>query len=346
MHIPHECAIPWHRFPDIAAEPYARAWLDLVELRGRDPKTIDAYGRGLNEYLIWLNGRSPTAVDELDAYTFIRHLQTRGNLRQLSTGGALKNATLQQKVTVVRLFYDDLLRRKLIAEHPLPRGKWSDNPRDRVRGVLPRDRGLPWVPDDLQWQRFLEIVRKEPLRTRLMTLLAYEGALRRETLVGLEVGDVDLPNRLITIRPEIVKGGKGNVVVFSAPTANAYARYLPELKAVATRSRRMNNRLFRSLSDRNYGSGLSPWAWNKIVTALAAQADLPRFSPHTFRHMRLTHMARAGFELLEIARYAGHRQLETTMVYIHLSGRELGEKVARNMRIMDEQLRQIAETLA
>jgi len=57
-------------------------------------------------------------------------------------------------------------------------------------------------------------------------------------------------------------------------------------------------------------------------------------------------MARAGFELLEIARYAGHRQLETTMVYIHLSGRELGEKVARNMRIMDEQLRQIAETLA
>src|SRR5438309_461893 len=104
----------------------------------------------------------------------------------------------------------------------------------------------PWVPDDLQWQRFLEIVRKEPLRTRLMTLLAYEGALRRETLVGLEVGDVDLPNRLITIRPEIVKGGKGNVVVFSAPTANAYARYLPELKAVATRSRRMSNRLFRS----------------------------------------------------------------------------------------------------
>jgi len=116
MHIPHECAIPWHRFPAVAAEPHARAWLDLVELRGRDPKTIDAYGRGLNEYLSWLNGRSPTAVDELDAYTFIRHLQTRGNLRQLSTGGALKNATLQQKVTVVRLFYDDLLRRKLIEE--------------------------------------------------------------------------------------------------------------------------------------------------------------------------------------------------------------------------------------
>ena len=56
-------------------------------------------------------------------------------------------------------------------------------------------------------------------------------------------------------------------------------------------------------------------------------------------------MARAGFELLEIARYAGHRQLETTMIYIHLSGRDLGEKVARNMRIMDEQLARVAEAL-
>jgi integrase/recombinase XerD len=346
MRIPHECSVEWHRFPAVVAEPLARAWLDLVELRGRDPKTIDAYGRGLNEFIAWLDGRSPTAVDELDAYTFIRHLQTRGNVRQLSAGGALKNATLQQKVTVVRLFYDDLLRRKLIAEHPLPRGRWSDNRRDRVRGVLPRDRRLPWIPDDDQWRRFLDVVRHEPLRTRLMTLLAYEGALRRETLVGLEVGDVDLPNRLIKIRPEIVKGGQGNVVVFSAPTANTYARYLPELKAVASHSRRKNNRLFRSVSDRNYGAGLSPWSWNKIVGALGARADLPRFSPHTFRHLRLTHMARAGFELLEIARYAGHRQLETTMIYIHLSGRDLGEKVERNMRIMDEQLVRVAEALA
>jgi len=96
-----------------AADGWPVGWVvsDLLDLRGRDPKTIEAYGRGLNEYLSWLNDRSPTAVDELDAYAFIRHMQTRGNLRQLSTGGTLKNATLQQKVTVVRLFYDDLLRR-------------------------------------------------------------------------------------------------------------------------------------------------------------------------------------------------------------------------------------------
>jgi len=69
-------------------------------------------------------------------------------------------------VTVVRLFYDDLLRRKLIREHPLPRGRWSDSRRDRVRGVLPRDRRLPWILDEDQWRRFLDVVRQEPLCAR------------------------------------------------------------------------------------------------------------------------------------------------------------------------------------
>ncbi len=56
-------------------------------------------------------------------------------------------------------------------------------------------------------------------------------------------------------------------------------------------------------------------------------------------------MARAGFELLEIAKYAGHRSLETTMQYIHLSGRDLAAKVARNMQIMEAQIAATARTL-
>jgi integrase/recombinase XerD len=59
-----------------------------------------------------------------------------------------------------------------------------------------------------------------------MVLLAYEGALRRETLVGLQVGDVDLPNRLVVLRPEIVKNRHANVVTFSRTPAKLYAQYL------------------------------------------------------------------------------------------------------------------------
>jgi integrase len=45
----------------------------------------------------------------------------------------------------------------------------------------------------------------------------------------------------------------------------------------------------------------------------------------------LTDLARAGWDLHEIAQFAGHRHPETTLQYIHLSGRDLREKLERGM---------------
>ena len=42
-------------------------------------------------------------------------------------------------------------------------------------------------------------------------------------------------------------------------------------------------------------------------------------------------MARARLDLHQIATYAGHKSLTTTMLYIHLSGVELTEAVTRNL---------------
>jgi hypothetical protein len=49
-------------------------------------------------------------------------------------------------------------------------------------------------------------------------------------------------------------------------------------------------------------------------------------------------MARAHMELHQIALYAGHRSLETTMQYIHLSGIELTEAVSRSLMGFDSWL--------
>ena len=58
---------------------------------------------------------------------------------------------------------------------------------------------------------------------------------------------------------------------------------------------------------------------------------MPQFSTHTTRHLCLTDLARMGWELHAIATFAGHRSTETTLTYIHLSGRELADKLARGM---------------
>ena len=42
-------------------------------------------------------------------------------------------------------------------------------------------------------------------------------------------------------------------------------------------------------------------------------------SVHTLRHSYATHLLEAGVNLRVIQRYMGHTQLETTMVYLHLT---------------------------
>ena len=62
---------------------------------------------------------------------------------------------------------------------------------------------------------------------------------------------------------------------------------------------------------------------------------MPDISTHTFRHLRLTHLARAGWKLHELATYAGHRDLATTQIYIHLSGRDLAARMAGAIETAD-----------
>ena len=89
--------------------------------------------------------------------------------------------------------------------------------------------------------------------------------------------------------------------------------------------------LFLSESRRNYAGPISIWIWSKIVLQLARRAGIERFSTHTLRHLCLTDLARAGWDIHEIATFAGHRSVQTTLLYIHLSGRDLSLKLAAGM---------------
>src|SRR5262249_28966526 len=57
----------------------------------------------------------------------------------------------------------------------------------------------------------------------------------------------------------------------------------------------------------------------------------PQFSTHTLRHLCLTDLARMGWEVHAIAAFAGHRHTDSTLTYIHLSGRDLAGKLSGGM---------------
>ena len=163
-----------------------------------------------------------------------------------------------------------------------------------------------------------------------MLALAYDAALRREELCTLHAGDIQPAHRLLRIRAETSKSGQDRIVPYSETSGILLAAYRAHRRTLSRR----RGALFLSESRRNYAQPITRWTWSKVVRRIADAAGLPRFTTHTLRHLCLSDLARAGWDLHEIARFAGHRNVSVTQQYIHLSGRDLAEKLASGMAQM------------
>ncbi|MFE2867849.1 tyrosine-type recombinase/integrase [Embleya sp. NPDC059259] len=323
------------KWPVLGRHEQAAAWLTVWTDLGRAPRTIDAYGRGLAEYLLMCERQDvdPATVNRAHIAAYVRELSSRphrrgANVISIDSGTGLSNATLQRLVPV-RLFYDFLVEEGLRDSNPVGRGRYT--PRGGFggsqRGLVPRLVKLPWIPSEQQWLDVLAAAGAEPIRNKVMLALAYDAALRREELCSLRTDDVDPAHRTLRIRAETTKNRMERVVPYSATTGVLLSGYLAH-RATISRARGL---LFLSESRRNHGQPLSLWTWSKVVRRIALASGVERFSTHTTRHLCLTDLARMGWELHAIATFAGHRSTESTLRYIHLSGRDLAEKLQRGM---------------
>ena len=293
--------IRWDRFPLVQREPRAQAWLTIEADLGLAQNTVEAYGRAVEDFLGFLV-RSNVALitaSRADIAAYVRDMSSRPRRRKADVdaagSGRLANATLQQRITAVRLLYDYLVEEGVRWDNPVGRGRYTPTRSfggARPRGLIPRYSRLPWIPTDAEWQAILAAARSQPLRNRLMLALGYDAALRRAELCSVEVGDIDPSRRLVRVRAETTKGGRDRMVPYSEPTGRLLAGYLPARRGLS----RERGPLFRSESDRNRGAPVSIWTWSKVVRDIAARAGVPQFTTHSTRHLRLTEEERAAVE--------------------------------------------------
>lgn len=329
--------IDWQKFPFVKQEPLAKNWLSFQQQLGRSENTLDAYGRSLDDYLQFNADRELGFLQNTREHIahYIHELLTRPNPKLKSSpfpekGRGLASATVQLRLTVVRLFYDYLVEEGLRKLNPVGRGKYTKQSGfggRREAGIIPRFQKLPWIPTDEQWNAILVAAKEEPVRNRLMLALAYDAALRREELCSLAIQDIDPAYRLLRIRAETTKNRRQRTVPYSVPTGVLLEAYLKERRALSM----VRGSLFLSVSRRNMAKPLSIWSWSKIVEGIARRAGVEQFSTHTFRHLCLTDLARADWDIHQIALFAGHRNPQTTLLYIHLSGRDLKAKMEKGM---------------
>jgi len=315
----------------VAACPPAVSWLTIQSNLGLAAGTVTVYARCLDGYLAACAraGIDPLKANQADVARWIHQLQ------------GLSNATLQLRLVAVRLFYDYLVEEGIRAQNPVGRGRrraTDDGPPER--GLLPKLHKQPWIPSDEDWLAVLAAAKTEPIRNRLMIGFAYDAGLRREELCALRTDDVDPAHRMLRVRAETTKTGYGRSVPYSEITGALLQQYLGHRSTLS----RARGPLFLSESTRNRATPITLWTWSKVVRGIALRAGVPNFSTHTFRHLCLTDLARAGWELHEVATFAGHRNPATTLLYIHLSGRDLAARLAAGMEQLHAwRLRQVAD---
>jgi site-specific recombinase XerC len=152
------------RWPALLASAEAVTWLALQGDLGRSPETVQAYARGVSDYVGFYarEGIEVAGASWADVALDVRDLRERpgcrgANVASIDSGAGLANATIQLRVSVVRLLYDFLVEEGVRNRNPVARGYRAGDGRGRRRGLVPRFQGLRWIPTDEQWRVELDV---------------------------------------------------------------------------------------------------------------------------------------------------------------------------------------------
>jgi site-specific recombinase XerD len=341
-------SIPWQKFPRAAAAPRGRDWLIQFSNWGADSSSVVDYGGDLDDFAAFCartNKDLLTLVDD-DVALWVADMRQRPETRKGRPARiGMANATIVRRVSSVRQYFDYLVEHGERSRNPIPRGQYihrgrsSAPPQEMRRGPVRRLRQLPFIPNEQQIAAILYAAKDMDIRTRAMLPLQYDCALRRQELSLLQMSDFDFALRTVSIRAEIAKYGSARVLPYSEETGILLGHWLWERRRIV----RSTGPMWISLSHRNRGEAISVWTWSKVMEQLAELSKVDKLSTHTWRHLRLTDLARSGWELHEISAFAGHRHLDTTQIYITLSARDLVDAFARsNETVQAWRMEQIA----
>jgi len=164
-------------------------------------------------------------------------------------------------------------------------------------------------------------------RDHLIFSMALGTGLRISELVGLDVGDVYLPDGTprvrIRVRPEIAKRGRTGDVFLPDRLMRKVKRFWT-FKKRRGEGLHPGDPLFCNQSRRRISKRRVQFAWRQWQE----RAGFDRLYPfHVLRHTAVTNVYRATRDLFLAQRFARHASPLTTTVYTHPGDEEMRERV-------------------
>lgn len=263
--------------------PLRQRFIDDLRLRNYASRTVETYVSQIAMFAKHF-GKSPEVLGPNEVRDYQLHLLARKR----------SWSTFNQAVCALRFLYGTTLGRP----EQLPMIPYGKKPK-RLRSVLAAKEVL----------RLIDAA--DTPRDRVFLEVAYGCGLRLSELIHLQVCDIDSARMVIHVRQG--KGAKDRLVPLSR-------RLLADLRAYW--------RLYRPLTwlfpGDNPAQPISAANMQRRLRQLVKRVGLTKHcSMHTLRHSYATHLLEAGVDVFTVQMLLGHRHLETTTVYLHVSTQRL-----------------------
>ena len=288
------------------AAPLGRAFtdqsdlVDLYLLRFDRPNTRRAYARDLESFF-----GSPVITLEMarevtfpDVNAFIEALESKGKAP----------STIRRRVTAIRGFFAWLVALGFLplnpADRQLVRRVAMDRLQDRVLTVLTKDQARSLVDT-------VDLDRETGPRDHALLLVLLHCVLRRSEAAAMDFEHIRQVGPHWVLDLPRTKGGANQTVKMPPDVAKSVL----ELKSVYGYA---EGPIWRSHSHNSRGRRLSGTSVYNIVSRHAKRAGIDAgVGAHTLRHTGCTLAIEAGASVQQVKNHARHKNLETTMIYVH-----------------------------
>ena len=256
-----------------------RRYLDDMTLHGLAPTTQKVYVHAVKQ-LAEHYGRSPALLSEQELRDYFLYLAEKKRVA---------SSTLRIQIFAIKFLFTKTLQRP-----------W---PTLKLLRARPRLK-LPVVLDPKEAKRILAVERS-PV-ARMCATLMYSCGLRISEALQLKLTDIDSQRMVVTVR-----GGKGNK-----------DRHVP----LPSRTLELLRDYWRDHKPRTWlfirrdGQPLADHSVRYFLKKACQDCGIAkRVSCHTLRHSYATNLMAQGADVRTIQVLLGHRSLNTTTIYLHMT---------------------------
>lgn len=252
-----------------------------LKIRGFSQKTVDAY-LFHNQKFLDFAGKKPEDVDEDDVKNYVVHMMEK----------EYKPASVNLALCSLRFFYREILEKDIFSKIKMQKA----------------EKKIPTVLTKQEVRNLISMTKN--IKHKILIELMYSSGLRVSEAVSMKLNDLDLDEKMGTVRSG--KGKKDRQIIVSEEVADHIKQYSKKLEAE-------NPYLFPSSQGH-----LSVRMAQKIVKEASQRAGInKRVFCHALRSSFATHLLESGTDIRIIQELLGHSNLSTTERYTKVSREQL-----------------------